>query len=145
LWFVESGLRNVAVAGRFGIGAPVAAMVLEELVALGTREFVSIGIAGCLQPRCQFGAAVVCAGAIRDEGVSHHYLPAEKFAWPSDELTARLAGTAAWTWRPRSSSATTSWQRIAGPMPLVPTSLRDASLHLLDAALRALGAAGLPG
>jgi hypothetical protein len=34
--------------------------------------------------------AVVCTGAIRDEGVSHHYAPAEKFAWPSETLTRRL-------------------------------------------------------
>jgi uridine phosphorylase len=32
----------------------------------------------------------VCTGAIRDEGVSHHYAPAEKFAWPSEPLTRRL-------------------------------------------------------
>ena len=33
----------------------------------------------------------MCTGAIRDEGVSHHYAPAEKFAWPSGTLTRRLA------------------------------------------------------
>jgi uridine phosphorylase len=91
LWFADSGARNIAVAGGFGIGAPAAVTVLEELIALGAREFISIGAAGCLQPRCAFGEAVVCTGAIRDEGVSHHYAPAEKFAWPSETLTTRLA------------------------------------------------------
>lgn len=43
-------------------------------------------------PECAFGEAVVCTGAIRDEGVSHHYAPTEKFAWPSETLTTRLAG-----------------------------------------------------
>jgi uridine phosphorylase len=76
-------------------GAPAAATVLEELIALGAREFISIGAAGCLQPRCGFGEAVVCTGAIRDEGVSHHYAAAEKFAWPSETLTRRLAQTPA--------------------------------------------------
>jgi uridine phosphorylase len=33
---------------------------------------------------------VVCTGAIREEGVSHQYAPAEKFAWPSETLTRRL-------------------------------------------------------
>jgi uridine phosphorylase len=37
----------------------------------------------------------VCTGAIRDEGVSHHYAAAEKFAWPSETLTRRLAQTLA--------------------------------------------------
>jgi uridine phosphorylase len=77
--------------GGFGIGAPTATTVLEELIALGAREFISIGAAGCLQPACGFGEAVVCTGAIRDEGVSHHYAPAGKFAWPSETLTRRLA------------------------------------------------------
>jgi uridine phosphorylase len=90
LWFTGGGARTIAVVGGFGIGAPAATTVLEELVALGAREFISIGAAGCLQPRCGFGEAVVCTGAIRDEGVSHHYAPAEKFAWPSETLTRRL-------------------------------------------------------
>ena len=37
---------QVAVLGDFGIGAPVAAAVLEEFIALGTRRFFSIGTAG---------------------------------------------------------------------------------------------------
>ena len=90
LWFT-AGARSIAVVGGFGIGAPAAATVLEELIALGAREFISIGAAGCLQPRYGFGEAVVCTGAIRDEGVSHHYAPAEKFARPSPTLTRRLA------------------------------------------------------
>jgi uridine phosphorylase len=90
LWFTGGGAGTIAVVGDFGIGAPAAATVLEELAALGAREFISIGAAGCLQPRCGFGEAVVCTGAIRDEGVSHHYAPAEKFAWPSETLTSRL-------------------------------------------------------
>jgi purine-nucleoside phosphorylase len=90
VWFVPGGARQVAVAGGFGIGAPAAAIVLEELAAFGAREFISIGTAGCLQPRCGFGEPVVCTGAIRDEGVSHHYLPAGKLARPSGPLTARF-------------------------------------------------------
>lgn len=91
LWFTGSGARTIAVVGGFGIGAPAATTVLEELIAFGAREFISIGAAGCLQPRYGFGEAVVCTGAIRDEGVSHHYAPPEKFAWPSETLTRRLA------------------------------------------------------
>ena len=90
LWFTGGGARSIAVVGGFGIGAPAATTVLEELIALGAREFISIGAAGCLQPEYGFGEAVVCTGAIRDEGTSHHYAPAEKFAWPSEPLTRRL-------------------------------------------------------
>lgn len=93
MWLVERPDREpVGVVNGFGIGAPAAAAVLEELIALGVRHFVSMGAAGCLQPEIGFGDIVVASAAIRDEGLSHHYLPAEKFAYPSPSLTDRLAG-----------------------------------------------------
>ncbi|HEX3960419.1 MAG TPA: hypothetical protein VHZ03_27910 [Trebonia sp.] len=55
---------------------------------------MSVGLLRRLYPvdlRRVRGEMVVCTGAIRDEGVSHHYAPAEKFAWPSGTLTRRLA------------------------------------------------------
>jgi uridine phosphorylase len=83
---------RVGVLGRFGIGAPAAAAALEELAALGTRCFVSIGTAGSLQRDLEVGDLVLCEAAIRDEGVSHHYLPPAKLATASAELTAALGG-----------------------------------------------------
>ncbi len=46
LWFADGGARTIAVVGGFGIGGPAAATVLEELIALGTREFIRRSIAG---------------------------------------------------------------------------------------------------
>jgi uridine phosphorylase len=37
------------------------------------------------------GDIVICDRAIRDEGTSDHYLPAEKYAFPSPELTENLS------------------------------------------------------
>ncbi len=79
---------RIGVVGRFGIGAPAAAAALEELIALGIRRFISLGTAGGLQKDLAIGALTVCDKAIRDEGVSHHYLPSETFSFPSAELTA---------------------------------------------------------
>jgi nucleoside phosphorylase len=81
---------RVGIVGGFGIGAPAAAVVLEELVAVGVRRFLSLGTAGALQPGCRPGDVVVCTGAVRDEGVSHHYLPSDVDARPSTALTGRL-------------------------------------------------------
>ncbi len=81
---------RVGVLGQFGIGAPAAAAALEELAALGTARFVSIGTAGSLQRDLRVGDLVLCEAAIRDEGVSHHYLPPARLAVPSAALTARL-------------------------------------------------------
>jgi uridine phosphorylase len=81
---------RVGVVGRFGIGAPVATVVLEELIALGARRFLSIGVAGGLTDDLTTGETVVCTSAIRDEGVSHHYLGPDDPARPDASLTAAL-------------------------------------------------------
>ena len=85
---------RLGVAGRFGYGAPMAALVMEDLAALGTTRFVSMGTAGSLQPDLGPGAVVVCTGAVRDEGVSHHYTPADVEARPDPALTEALDRTA---------------------------------------------------
>lgn len=82
---------KVAIYGGFGIGAPAATSSLEAFVALGVRTFVSIGTAGTLQSTLHIGDTIVCNRAIRDEGVSHHYLAPAKYAYPSEWLTTRLA------------------------------------------------------
>lgn len=67
--------RAVLVVKSQGIGAPTAVSQLEELIAFGIRNFVSIGTAGALQDDIEIGDLVICDRAIRDEGTSHHYLP----------------------------------------------------------------------
>lgn len=81
---------RIAVSGGFGIGAPTAGAVVEEMIALGITRFANIGTAGGLQRDQRIGDVVVCSGAIRDEGVSHHYLPPAKYAEPSAALTEGL-------------------------------------------------------
>lgn len=85
--FVLPERSDLVVAGGFGIGAPIAAAVMEELIALGCRRFVSIGTAGGLRADLAIGALVVCDRAVRDEGTSHHYVPSSMWAWPSADLT----------------------------------------------------------
>jgi uridine phosphorylase len=70
-----------------GIGSPHAATILEELISLGGKEFLNIGLAGGLDT---FGI-YLCEAAIRDEGTSHHYLPQGKYSYPDSKLTQRLA------------------------------------------------------
>ncbi len=99
-YLVDVGQNGVqiAVCGRFGIGAPVAAIVLEDLIAYGIRRVVSVGTAGCLQRGMAVGDLVLCTSAIRDEGVSYHYIEADAPALPhaamTDQLRAALAARA---------------------------------------------------
>ena len=84
---------RVGIVGHFGIGAPVAAIVLKELAAAGTSAFVSIGTAGSLQPDLRVGDLVLCDAAVRDEGVSHHYLPPARLASAPAAMTALFGDT----------------------------------------------------
>jgi uridine phosphorylase len=90
LYLLNETGGNVAVMGSFGIGAPAAVAVFEELIALGPRKFVSVGTAGSLQKDIRIGDLIVCEQAIRDEGTSHHYLKASKYSRASRHMTERI-------------------------------------------------------
>ncbi len=107
--------NRIAVSGGFGIGAPAVAVVLEHLIAFGVREAVSIGTAGALQRAQRIGDTVVCTAAIRDEGLSHHYLPSAPYAHPSAALTTRLQDAL--------SAAGRSW--TAGPSWTIDAAYRE--------------------
>lgn len=85
----EAG-NQVAIIGNFGIGAPNAVIHLEEFIEWGVQRFISVGTAGSLQKDLHVGDLVLCERAIRDEGSSHHYLPASRYAHPSLVLTERI-------------------------------------------------------
>ena len=75
--------KEIGIVGRFGVGAPSSVLVLDELIALGVKNFVSFGTCGTLQKHINIGDFVLCDKAIRDEGVSHHYLKPSKYAHAS--------------------------------------------------------------
>ncbi len=91
LAYLDETDGQVAIAGRFGIGAPAAAVMLEELIAFGSRSFVSVGTAGGLVTGLPPGSFVLCDGALRDDGVSYHYVPGGGPALPDETLTTALA------------------------------------------------------
>ncbi|MFB9740299.1 nucleoside phosphorylase [Pseudonocardia sulfidoxydans] len=73
VWEIEVDGRPLAIVHP-GIGAPLAAMTLEELIAMGVTQVVAVGGAGVLVPDLVMGHAVVVGSALRDEGTSAHYL-----------------------------------------------------------------------
>jgi uridine phosphorylase len=91
LFFLDRTDGRVGVVARFGIGAPAVSIIVETLVALGTTQFFNLGTAGGLQQDTRVGDLVVCDRAVRDEGVSHHYLSPARYARPSAGLTAAFA------------------------------------------------------
>lgn len=87
LYVIGYGSSRFAVCGDFGIGAPAATVVLEQLIALGVSAVITIGTAASLDPALAPGDTVLCDRALRDEGTSHHYLPRGLYASPDPGLT----------------------------------------------------------
>jgi uridine phosphorylase len=73
-----------------GVGAPLAAGLLEEVIALGCRRFVACGGAGVLNRELAAGHLVVPTSAVRDEGTSYHYIPPGREVTPHPEAVAAV-------------------------------------------------------
>ncbi|MFW6144368.1 MAG: nucleoside phosphorylase [Candidatus Natronoplasma sp.] len=75
---------------KAGVGASAASMAVENLIALGIDKFISIGTAGTFQNKIDIGDIVVCEKALRDEGVSYHYLPPSRYTEPSEVMNENM-------------------------------------------------------
>ena len=72
------------------MGAPMAAMLLEQLIALGARRFIYLGFCGALATTYRIGDGFIPIQAIREEGTSYHYLPSHVAPTASPRLNAIL-------------------------------------------------------
>ncbi len=76
-----SGFRSIyrvpqggTVITRSYFGGPNIAALVEELSAFGVKEFVLCGYCGAIRNTLHIGDLIVSKGALREDGVSHHYL-----------------------------------------------------------------------
>ena len=92
IYELEVDGRRLAVVHP-GVGAPLAAASLEELIARGVRAVVACGGAGVLVPDVALGHVVVPTAAVRDEGTSYHYLPPGRLASPTGEAVEAIVAT----------------------------------------------------
>jgi uridine phosphorylase len=75
---------------EWGTGAPISAMVTENVVAAGAEAVVLLGGGAGLQPELPPEAAILPTDAIRDEGVSYHYVPDGEPVTPTASLVDGL-------------------------------------------------------
>jgi uridine phosphorylase len=75
-----------------GVGAPMAAGMLEKAIALGCRKFIACGGAGVLEKDIEVGSLFVVSAAVRDEGVSYHYVPPAREIGADERVVRSLAG-----------------------------------------------------
>jgi len=78
--------KNIGFVRLKGIGSPFAVTILEELIALGGKQFLNLGTAGGLQHEGIF----LCNKALRDEGTSYHYIAHGDYSYPDEKLTKKL-------------------------------------------------------
>ncbi len=76
--FEEDGTRYGAYMSR--VGAPACVINLEEVISRGAKSVMMFGSCGVLAEDIPKWGIIVPTAAIREEGVSYHYLP------PSDEV-----------------------------------------------------------
>jgi purine-nucleoside phosphorylase len=72
------------------MGAPMAVMLLEQLIALGARRLLYLGFCGALAPSYRIGDVFLPTQAVREEGTSYHYLPADVLPCASPHVQALL-------------------------------------------------------
>ena len=71
-----------------GVGAPLAAGLLEEAIASGCKKFVVVGGAGVLDKGLSVGKLILVESAVRDEGLSYHYIPPGRAIQAQPEVLA---------------------------------------------------------
>lgn len=77
-----------------GIGGPSAAISMEELALSGGKYFIRVGSCGGMQPFVRGGDAVIASAAVRMEGTSREYMPAEFPAVADFEVLSAIASAA---------------------------------------------------
>ncbi len=90
LYYPKKNTCGPSLAGPV-VGAPYAAMMLESLIAWGSRQVVFFGWCGSIDPHVRVGDIIIPDEAIIDEGTSRHYLGEDiRSVKPAADLTRTL-------------------------------------------------------
>ncbi len=73
-----------------GIGAPSAAIAVEELLRVGADTFIRVGTTGAIQPEIELGDLIISSAAVRLDGTSKQYVMPEYPAVASYEIVLAL-------------------------------------------------------
>ena len=70
----------------FKIGAPTAALIIELLSVLDPQAVIFLGMCGGLHASLKVGDFILPMAAIRDEGVSRHFIPSQVPSLPTFKI-----------------------------------------------------------
>jgi AMP nucleosidase len=94
---LDKPMQSVSAAGitiiNFGMGSSVAATVMDLLTAIKPKAVIFLGKCGGLKKKNNVGDLILPIAAIRGEGTSNDYLPAEVPALPAFALQKAISTT----------------------------------------------------
>jgi uridine phosphorylase len=73
------------------IGSSATILVMEEMIACGTKTFIGFGLAGSLNRKANVGSILIPNDCIIEEGTSKHYITANGKPTSSNRLSEILA------------------------------------------------------
>ncbi|MCP3874958.1 MAG: nucleoside phosphorylase [Desulfobacteraceae bacterium] len=86
--------KGISIAGPF-MGSPLAAMILDSLIAKGASKIIFLGWCGAVSDQFKVGDLILPDKAIVDEGTSYNYKKLDKdvpSSIPDLDLTDQLSG-----------------------------------------------------
>jgi len=91
----DNAMPNASAQGitiiNFGIGSPNAALIMDLLSAIEPKAVLFLGKCGGLKEKNQLGDLILPIAAIRSDGTSNDYLPAEVPALPAFSLQRAIS------------------------------------------------------
>jgi AMP nucleosidase len=90
---MQSVTANGITIINFGMGSSVAATIMDLLTAINPKAVIFLGKCGGLKKKNNVGDLILPIAAIRGEGTSNDYLPAEVPALPSFALQKAISTT----------------------------------------------------
>jgi len=90
---MQSATANGITIINFGMGSSVAATIMDLLTAVHPKAVIFLGKCGGLKKKNKVGDLILPIAAIRGEGTSNDYLPAEVPALPSFALQKAISTT----------------------------------------------------
>jgi uridine phosphorylase len=87
LYEMDVGGRRIGVF-QPGVGAPLAAGLMEEVIARRCQKFIACGGTGVLDRNIDVSKILIPIAAVRDEGTSFHYLPPGREVQADEKVVA---------------------------------------------------------
>lgn len=87
------GLPAIGVTCLSGGSGAMIGQIENQVQLKGATRFVIVGTAGTISPDVSVGDLIVVNSAVRDDGISQHYLPPDTYVDADVELTAHLKAT----------------------------------------------------